>query len=160
MLHTKTKGMIGEFAIAKDLAEKGFSVFREIGDLSKIDLIAEKESKLVRIQVKAITEKNGKITVYSKKNGPNYSFSYEDKMIDVFAIYVLNHDSIFYVSASELCQAKSALIFRWSDTKNGQKKNVRFWYDYTDFGRALRGHTPDTLASKVEGDEMVQTATT
>lgn len=159
-MHSKIKGNIGEFAVAKHLAEKGYSVFREIGDLSKIDLIAEKDSKLIRIQVKAITEKNGKIDVYSKKSGPNYSFSYKEDMVDVFAIYVLNHNFVFFVSSKDVCAQAAILSFRLlSKPKRINQYGYRMVSDYLDFERALRDYTPDTQTSKVVGDEIVQTTT-
>lgn len=137
MLHSKTKGMIGEFAVAKELSSQNFSVFKELGDLSKIDLIAEKNSKITKIQVKAITEKDGKIVVDSRKSGPNYSFKYNDEMVDVFAIYILNHDEIFFVSSKELCEAKSSLVFRWTEPKNNQKEKIRNWKEYKNFEKAI-----------------------
>jgi hypothetical protein len=39
-LHNKTKGALGEIAVAKDLLAKGYQVFAELGDNSRVDLIA------------------------------------------------------------------------------------------------------------------------
>lgn len=151
--------MIGEFAVAKELAKQNFSIFREIGDLSKIDLIAEKDSFLIKIQVKAITEKNGVIEVDRRKNGPNYSFKYEKDMVDVFAVYIINHDEIFFISAKELCAAKSTLVFRWTKPKNNQSKKIRYWFDYIELERALRDYTPNIQTDIAVDDEIVQTTT-
>lgn len=38
-LHSKTKGVLGEIAVAKDLLAKGYQVFAELGDNSRVDLI-------------------------------------------------------------------------------------------------------------------------
>ena len=53
-LHKKNKGSIGELKVAADLITKGFSVFTELGDNSKVDLIAIENStyKTYKIQVK------------------------------------------------------------------------------------------------------------
>lgn len=54
-MHNKRKGNIGELAVALELANHEYSVFTEQGDISKIDLVAEKDGVLIRIQCKAIT---------------------------------------------------------------------------------------------------------
>lgn len=136
-MHSKSKGTIGELSIATDLAKQGFFVFKELGDLSKIDLIAEKETKLYKIQIKAVTEKEGKVRVPSRKSGPHYNFRYTKEMVNIFAVYVLNHNEIFYIAAKELCKTRSGLTFRYSTTKNGQSKKVKFWADYRDVNQII-----------------------
>lgn len=45
-MHAKIKGNIGQFATCLVLSTMGFSVFTEEGDISKIDIIAEKTTNL------------------------------------------------------------------------------------------------------------------
>lgn len=144
-LHTKQKGSIGELAIAKYLMTKGYSVFTELGDLSRTDLIALINGSCIKIQVKALMSKNGMVVLSSRKSGPNYSFSYEEKDIDIFAVYVLDKDMIFFISSKELLTNKTCMSFRIDLPKNNQQENIRFLSDYTCFEKALRDYTGDVL---------------
>jgi hypothetical protein len=157
VLHSKAKGTIGEVKVAADLLSRGFHVFTEIGDLSKIDLIAERDRKLYRFQVKAYHSKDGVVVLSSKKSGPNYSFHYESDQIDIFAVYVLDKDIIFYVSSKEVCEYSSSMNIRLEPPKNGQKKNINLAENYT-LERILRDYTPNTQTDNAVGDDIVQTS--
>jgi len=157
-MHSKAKGTIGEAKAIQHFLQNGFRVFTEFGDLSRIDLIVEKNNQLLKIQVKSYTSKDNKVVLYSKKAGPNYNFHYTEGDVDIFAVYILDKDELFYVSAKELCAMKSGLTFRLAEPKNGQKKMIRYPKDYT-LERILRDYTPNTLTSNVEGDDIVQTTT-
>ncbi len=136
-MHTKQIGTLGEVAIAKDLISKGYLVFTEIGDLSKIDLIALKDNKLVRIQVKSYAEKNGIVNLYTTKSGPNYHFRYEEDTVDVFAVYVYNRNLIFYVSSKELLKKRRSLAIRIDEGTSGQKIKANMSQNYIDFEKSL-----------------------
>lgn len=135
-MHSKNKGNIGELCAAKELSRLGYNVFRELGDLSKIDLIAEKDLKLIRFQVKAITPTKEVLQVKSSKSGPNYKFKYQDNMVDIFSIYDLENDKIYWISSNELL-AKSMLSLRLVIPKNNQYYNVNWAKNYFDLNIAL-----------------------
>lgn len=136
-LHAKIKGNVGEMAVAKDLMLKGYSVFYELGDNSRIDLIAEKNNNLFKIQVKALTSRNGEyVELKGYKTGPNYSFRYDRNDIDVFAIYVLDLDKIVYLSSNFL-EYQNTITIRFKPTKNNQTKSCHLFKDYISFENAL-----------------------
>ena len=88
-LHAKIKGNIGEAIIAADLMKLGYSVFTEMGDNSRIDLIAAKDNDLIKIQVKSRKSNDvGAVEISNRKAGPNYRYKYQPDDVDVFAIYV------------------------------------------------------------------------
>lgn len=132
-LHTKRKGIIGELAVAHYLASRDLPVFKELGDLSKIDLITEVNNKLIKIQVKTVTSKKGKVEILTYKAGPNYRFHYEKDDVDVFAVYVLDKDILLFVGNEELFKCKSSMTIRLEKTKNNQRRFVRHYTDYLDF---------------------------
>lgn len=156
-MHSKQKGSIGEITTVKYLLESGFSVFGEFGDLSKVDLIALKADKLYRIQCKAISTRDNKINLDSRKCGPNYSFKYNPTEIDIFAVYVLDLDVLFFVSSKELC-AQTTLTFRSVPLKNGHKNGVKLIKDYT-LDRCLRDCTHCAPLVNTKGEDTVQTTT-
>lgn len=132
-LHSKAKGSIGQLSVAQDLINRGYSVFTELGDNSKVDLVAIKESQTIRIQVKYITPKNGSVNLYTRKTGPNYFFRYTAEQVDVFAVHVPGFDKILYVSSKELLSKKTQLSIRISNSKNKQNKGIHPWQNYTQF---------------------------
>ena len=144
--HTKQSGSLGELKVAADLIGHGYAVFTALGDLSKVDLIVLVGNQPVKLQVKARTSKHGRVDVSKRKSGPNYQFVYQEGEVDVFAIYVIDKDLCLYVKASELLE-RSTFSIRVAAARNGQQKKVHPWQTYTDFKRALRGHTQPTLLS-------------
>lgn len=156
-MHAKAKGSLGELLVAAKLIEEGCYVFTELGDLSAVDLIALVDDKPVKIQVKAAMSSKGKVHIRADKAGPNYRFTYTTKMIDVFAILVLDTKQIFFASAIEVL-AQNDFTLRLDKPKNGQKSGIRFGKDYAEFRKALRDCTLRTLTDKAEGEETVQTA--
>ncbi|MFQ5571814.1 MAG: group I intron-associated PD-(D/E)XK endonuclease [Rhodothermales bacterium] len=157
-MHAKQSGSLGELKVAADLIARGYAVFTELGDLSRVDLIALVDSQPVKVQVKARTSKHGSVEISKRKSGPNYRFTYQEGEVDVFAIYVIDKDLCLYVNATDFLKG-STLSIRVEPARNGQQKKVNPWQQYTDFKRALRGHTQPTLSEKAEGEEMVQTTT-
>lgn len=156
------KGTLGEIAVCKELLKLGYSVFFEFGNSSKVDLIVLDENyQTYKVQVKAVESKKDLIVVYSIKNclNPKYNSTYTTNQVDIFAVYIINKDIVFYVSSKEILQNCKATKFRLSGTKNGQKQNVHYVKDYLNFERALRDYTPHAQTDNAVGDEIVQTTT-
>lgn len=144
-LHPKQLGTLGEIKIAADLISKGYEVFTELGDNSKVDLIVLDENhRAWKLQVKTRNIRNGTVWLDRRKSGPNYRFRYEAEHADVYAMYVNGRDLICYVPASMLMQVKRGLTIRIDPAKNNNSKLVNFAEDFSDFKKALRGHTCST----------------
>jgi hypothetical protein len=90
---------------------------------------------------------------------PKYNSTYTVLQVDVFAVYVIDRDFVFYISAKELLKNGKVSKFRLSESKNGQKKFVRYVNDYLNFEKALRDYTPHAQTVTAVGDEIVQTTT-
>lgn len=147
ILHNKTKGALGEIAVAKDLLAKGYQVFVELSDNSRVDLIVMKDDyHPLKVQVKALHSKDGSVIVNATKSGPNYRFRYADYHIDVFAVYVLDKDIIAYVSADLLLAQQKSLTLRIEAPVNKQNQGIHWFAKFAEFEEALRGHTQRTLA--------------
>lgn len=159
-LHSKAKGALGEMAVAKDLLAQGYQVFVELGDNSKVDLIVLGNDFIpVKIQVKSLFSRNGTVVVNATKSGPGYQFRYQRHHVDVFAIYVIDKDLVAYVQADRLLQQRKSLTLRVDPSMNNQLRGISWLADYSEFQRALRGHTQRTQTADAAGEEMVQTAT-
>lgn len=156
------KGALGEIAVCKELVKLGYDVFIEYGSHSKVDtIILDEYFKPFKIQIKTAVSRNGVAQVYSVKNclNPKYNSVYTIQQIDIFAVYVQDRDCVFYITAKELLKNGKCSKFRFSECRNGQKKNVRYVRDYLDFKKALRDCTPRAQTASAVGDEPVQTTT-
>lgn len=129
-MHSKRKGNIGQFAVGLALTKLGYSIFTEEGDISKIDIIAEKDGKLIKIQSKAITPIDGCIKIPLKKSGPNYQFYYDSSMFDYFAAYDLEDDKVYLVSSKILKKNNTLFNLRKDAPKNNQKNSINLASDY------------------------------
>jgi hypothetical protein len=103
--------------------------------------------------------KHGSVIIHVTKSGPNYRFRYADYHVDVFAIYVLDREAIAYISARTLLAQHKSLTLRIDAPHNNQTEGVHWFVEFSEFERALRGHTQRTPPGNSEGEEMVQTAT-
>lgn len=140
-MHSKLKGNIGQNAVVLALSKCGFNIFSELGDLSKIDLIVELNQKLIKIQVKAATPKNGVISLYLKKSGPNYQFKYHQDDCDFFALVNLLTFEVALINSKILLSHDTSLILRLEKTINNQTKNIRYFKDFTNIEKILRDYT-------------------
>ena len=119
-------------AVIKDLLRRGYSVFTEVGDNSRIDVIAILDGRIRTIQVKCTTSVNGLARLHLKKStlDPRYNFVYTTDDCDLFALYVEDKDVILYVSSDVALANIKEMKFRFEPPKNGQKKKINFAEDY------------------------------
>ena len=143
--HPKKKGNLGEAKVLATLVNKGYPVFWEFGDLSRVDMLVEiGPGKFVQVQVKCRRSKNGAVVVSSEKSGPGYRFRYRLKDVDLSAVYVYDRDVLLYIPASVICGERRDSTFRLDPPKNRQQSLIRFASGYQDFEEAIRkiGYEP------------------
>jgi hypothetical protein len=144
MMHSKQKGNIGVAATVLELQKHGLSVFSELGDYSRIDLIAELHGELKSIQVKYAKNINGIITIPLRKCGPNgYRYTYKTSDIDWFAIYDPSSEKVYWVKSDEALANKTGFALRTIKPKNNQCKNINLAENYMIDG-FLRDYTRNT----------------
>lgn len=129
-MHNKVIGNIGEMRIAADLMKRGFEVFTELGDNSRVDLIAIKKNHILKVQVKSYNASNGKVEVRTNKKGPGYMYTYEKDDVDLFAVYVPNYDIIFYLNWDDFT-AKGGATIR-VDVPKVKSKGIRMVNEFAD----------------------------
>lgn len=129
---TKKTGNIGELSIAADLVSKDFDVFFPFGDVSHIDLIAVKGSRILRIQVKTVdrVKDNGCVVIGHLTNRAS-GIRYTPDSIDYMALYVIQEKLIAYVPIKEFEGLVSGLSLRVQEAKNGQHKGTRSFTDFS-----------------------------
>jgi hypothetical protein len=137
-IHSKDKGSLGEISVAKDLIRRGLPVFTEYGDNSKIDIITQRKGVLVTLQVKAYKIHSGGIVVRTLRSGPNYNYRYELNDFDIFAVYSVEIDKVFYIPLELVIKAGGSINLRINDLKSSRCSNVRYASDYRSLSKAIK----------------------
>lgn len=158
--HKKRLGGIGVSFATQIFLIHNFNVFKDETDLSRIDLIIEKDGVLKKIQVKT-TETYDEDTTLTKfplrKSGPNgYIHYYTTDEVDYFFLYDHIQNDYCIVKYAE-CNLKTQITLRKSKTKNNQTSNVNYWDDMGKIEVILRDYTPN-IHQKMD-DDIVQTTT-
>jgi hypothetical protein len=136
-LHKKDQGTFGEALVVAQVIQNGGSAFPEFGDNSKIDLIVEDQlGKLHKVQVKTVGREvrtPDSSILYLYKSGPNYSFSYDESMIDWFAVVDNITQQIAWVKSTEALEhTKRQFLLRHKPPQKVQPK-TRMFSDYTNY---------------------------
>ena len=156
-MHSKQKGNIAFSSVILELQKQGFNVFTEVGDFSRVDIIAEKDHKLIKIQVKYSKDEKGSMILRLVKSGPNgYRYTYSENDVDWFAVYSPSTSKIAWISSKEACIQKRQVTFRLEKPKNNQTVGIHLIEDY-DINRLLRDFTQDT--NTLFGEDKVQATT-
>lgn len=130
-MHKKTKGSIAEMEIASKLLKNGWNVLFPFGENNRYDLVAEKDGKFTRVQVKYVTPKNGTLDVGCKSSN-NWSVDkYTADQVDFIAVYNSENRDVYFVPSSKF--NSSSIKLRVEKTKNNQKIGVKQANDFLFF---------------------------
>ena len=129
--HTKEKGDLGILKAQVSLFEQGFNIFTSLSEHLPFDLVAYKNGKFYRIQVKYRAMKDGAIMVgkrtsYADRNGSHNNY-YDEKDIDIFCVYCPNNDKCYFIPNVEF---NKFLSLRILEPKKKQGSNVKYAVDY------------------------------
>jgi hypothetical protein len=131
--HTKVKGDLGVLKVKLALFNMGFLILNPETEHAPFDLVAYKDSKFLRIQIKYRSMTNGVIAVpnstsWCDKNGSHRKiYNLED--LDYFAIYCPETDKCYFIPTKSM-EGKTSMIIRINKTKNNQTVGVAMACDY------------------------------
>ena len=124
---SKRIGNLGEIKVISKFVEYDIPIYTPFGDCEKVDLVAEFNGKLQKIQVKtSVKAENGvmKFDLVSstahRKNGVRHKYTKNE--IDYFACYNIARDKIFLIPIE--MAPSSAITIRFEEPKNNQVKNI------------------------------------
>jgi len=129
MIQSNQKGNVAVLEVIKYLQNESFHVFTEpFSQSSKVDLIALKDNKILKIQIKYITARRG-IVLLNTKVKSRYIYGPED--IDYFAIYEPISKKILWVPIGIVAEKKKFYI-RLRNAKTNNYKKLNSWRNYKD----------------------------
>lgn len=164
--NTGLVGKIGEVTTIKKFIENGIQVYTPILDNTKVDLVAEFDGKLQRVQVKSSSQcvgvDNGatRFKLLSVGNTFNHGIAiskhtpYELDEVDYFALYDCNEDNVYLIKNKEGLQKDITL--RHTPPTGGQIKHINYASDYQiDRYLALltMGYDPENMVEPIIFDQ-------
>lgn len=120
LLHKSNTGIACEFLVAGELARRGYNVTMTFGNTKAIDLLIEKEGKLITVQVKGIQRKASICWNISLSNLKDQSVIYV--LVNLHADS-LDHPEYFILTEKEVKK-------HFKPTKSGR--------DYLDYNLAKK----------------------
>jgi Holliday junction resolvase-like predicted endonuclease len=122
-------GKIGELRVSEYLIRNNFEVFFPIKDGGIVDLIATKDNKIIKIQVKTTSFKDKETAVLQlqkQRNHPTkgtYYHIYTPDEIDFFALWIDDENKIAWINCNE-AYGQTIFTLRKSVPKNNQTKGI------------------------------------
>lgn len=132
MDNTLIKGMTTELDCIRSFIAAGYQVSIPYGDCARYDFIADKNNKLIRIQVKSSSwtdETKTAFMFYARSSHINSKGvrqqTYDKEQIDYFATFF--NEKCYVIPVSECSITKT---LRFQPPKSGQLKGINFATDY------------------------------
>lgn len=134
-MHRLDIGQVGELVVAQQLLIEGWEVFTPVSHNTRVDMIAIKGDRLVRLQVKTTNEtsKHESFTLYLQKKHaePKYDYFYSADDFDYFAVVHLPTKTVVFIKSDEALQSKYQVLFSFKkDTEKRPDNKKRFVEDY------------------------------
>lgn len=123
--HTKDKGDLGTAKAHADLVSQGFVVLFPATEHAAFDLVAYRDSRFHRVQVKYRSARLGGISVqfrsvWADRHGTQMKPSDKEE-VDVLCVYCPETDQCYYVRPSN---HRLSVTLRVVPARNGQARNV------------------------------------
>lgn len=121
---TSAKGNIAETLVLHELTKRGFNVSIPFGDY-RYDLIAEKNGRFSRIQVKYVGKltKRSTIPVVLHSIARKGRIQYKENEIDFIAVYCQPLENFYIIPFNEV-NGKTAVNLRVISAGNNQTANI------------------------------------
>jgi hypothetical protein len=138
--HTKQKGDLGVLYAKVDLAEKGYILLQPLSEHAPFDLVAYKDGRFLRIQVKYRSAVNGRILLQLKSSWADRHGTHivpiDKAAIDLICVFCPETRTCYYFDPNDV---ELHVNLRIEPTRNNQAKHVRWARDFTEIPEHLRG---------------------
>jgi hypothetical protein len=128
--HTKDKGDLGVLHAMVDLAEKGYILLQPMTEHAPFDLVAYKNGRFLRVQVKYRAAVRGAVALDLKSNWADrhgVHKTYLDKeSFDLLCIYCPDSRACYYVDPTAV---ELGVSIRLEPPRNNQAKRIRWAKD-------------------------------
>jgi hypothetical protein len=139
--HTKNKGDLGVLKAMTDLTAKGWMILSPLTEHAAFDLVAYRDERFLRVQVKYRAAKNGVVvfpmkTCWADRNGVHMQ-PIDRTSIDLLCAYCPDTDSCYYLDPSLV--DGTSICLRIAPTRNNVKKGVNWAEDFKELPKSVVG---------------------
>ena len=135
--HTKNKGDLGVFHAKVDLVEKGYGVLMPLTEHESFDLVAYRDGRFLRIQVKYRAAVDGIISVPFKSSWADrhgvHTLRMDKSSVDLVCVYCPDTRRCYYIDPR---RHNGSVNLRLTPTRNGQSKGVLLADEFTEIPEA------------------------
>jgi hypothetical protein len=130
--HTKDKGDLGVLKAQADLFAQGFHVLLPLTEHAPFDLVAYKDGRFWRVQVKYRTPKpSGVMTIdfrscWNDRHGTHMR-PMNKQEVDLVCVYCPADDRCYYFNPRRF---RNSVWLRLSPARNGNRKNIHMAIDF------------------------------
>jgi hypothetical protein len=124
MVTSKQLARESELRFASELTRKGWEIFFPYGEDTPIDLLAYRDKKFIKIQIKSTKIKNGAMSCKLRSTNNWQDKRYKEEEIDYFGFYDHNNKKGYLIPFKEV-EGKSEIKIRIESAKNNQKNKIR-----------------------------------
>ena len=139
--HTKNKGDLGLVQAMADLTAKGWAILVPLTEHEAFDLVAYREGRFLRVQVKYRTMSRGCITLHFRSiwadRNQNHYVPLDRSLIDVVCIYCPDVDCCYYVDPKII--PKKSIVLRVAPSRTNMQKGVTWAKDFTEIPATVLG---------------------
>jgi Holliday junction resolvase len=122
---TKYKGSLAEAKVLTYLVQQGFNVSLPWNENSRYDLIAEKNGRFLRVQIKYVTPKDGKLSIPLRSANNWNVIRYKKEDVDFIAAYNPNNDKVYFLPL-QLFKNIATVNLRLNHPNNNQKRKILY----------------------------------
>jgi hypothetical protein len=139
--HTKNKGDLGLVQAMADLTAKGWAILVPLTEHEAFDLVAYREGRFLRVQVKYRSMARGCIELQFKSiwadRRRNHYVPLDRNSIDVVCLYCPDTARCYYIDPKDTPTMKVCL--RIEPPRNNVSKGVRWAKDFTEIPASVLG---------------------
>ncbi|MDQ3365523.1 MAG: group I intron-associated PD-(D/E)XK endonuclease [Myxococcota bacterium] len=154
--HTKNKGDLGVLYAKVDLFEKGFLLLMPQTEHAPFDLVAYRDERFFRVQVKYRAAVNGQVSFHLSSSWADrhgvHTNPIDKRAIDLLCIYCPDTRACYYVDPASV---KASVRLRISPARNQQVKGVRSAAEFRGIPPSVLG-VPAGSSSTLEGEPEVR----
>jgi hypothetical protein len=139
--HTKNKGDLGLVQAMADLTAKGWAILVPLTEHEAFDLVAFRDGRFLRVQVKYRAAVNGAITLrystcWADRHGV-HTVPVDRAAIDVLCAYCPDTGACYYLDPK--ATAGDNVVLRIAPTRNNQRKRILWAKDFTEIPASVLG---------------------
>jgi len=133
-MKTREKGNLGELIAMKEMVKRGYDVLLPTSDHVPFDFVAHKDGELIKVQVKARRNVDGKITDITLMKNNYYNSqgmkreAYNDSDWDWLLVVDVEAENVYKLVRDDF--DVKVLTLRTEAPKNGQTKGIRMAENY------------------------------